>query len=174
MKHTLQSLFLHRLQPYLVDGTLPPNTYKDTLRSLHTEAVGRSVASLQDNLVLGTPPPPVAVEELTLPRPYRTTLSQLRSGYCSALNSYLERVGRAPDNLCPSCHTAPHTTRHIFSCPFHPTRLTPRDLWVRPGLTSHFLSSLPFFNLPPLPPPPPEPPRPTGGRASARRRRRGN
>ena len=157
-----------------MDGTLPPGTYRDTISFLHSEAVDRVVGSFQPNQVLGTEPPPVAVEELLLPRPFRSTLSQLRSGYCSALNSYLERVGRAPNSLCPSCHSSPHTTAHIFSCPAHPTALSPRDLWVRPGLTSIFLSSLPFFNLPALPPPPPEPPPlppPARGHASAWARR---
>ena len=174
MKNTLQSLFLHQVQPYLVDGILPPNTYRDTISSLHFEAVDRVVGSLQPNRVLGTEPPPVAAEELLLPRPYRSILSQLRSGYCLALNSYLERVGRAPSDLCPSCHTSPHTTSHIFTCTAHPTTLSPRDLWERPCLTSTFLSSLPFFDLPPLPPPPPEPPPlppPARGPASAWARR---
>ena len=176
MKHTLQSLLLHRVQPYLVDGILPPNTYRDTIQSLHSEAVDRAVASTPNNAVLGTPPPPVAVEELSLPRRFRSTLSQLRSSYCSALSSYLERVGRAQSNLCPSCNSAPHTTEHLFSCPSHPTNLTPRNLWVRPCLASSFLSSLPFFDLPPLPTPPPEPPpaSPAGTGAASGRTTRGN
>ena len=149
MKHTLQSLLLHRVQPYLVDGTLPPNTYRDTIQSLHSEAVDRAVASTPNNGVLGAPPPPVAVEELSLPRRYRTTLSQLRSGYCSALSSYLGRVGRAQTDLCPSCNSAPHTTEHLFSCHTRPTALTVWDLWDRPLTLAEFFQCLPLpFVLP--------------------------
>ena len=117
MKHTLQSLFLHRVAPYTGDGTIPPDTYRHTINSLHTDAVSQAVASLPDNTVLGAAAPPVAPEESSLPRSYRTTLSQLRSGYCSSLNSFLERVGRAPSDRCPSCGSGPHTTAHVFSCP---------------------------------------------------------
>ena len=158
MKDTLQSLFLPQVQPHLVEGILPPNSYRQTISSLHSEAVGRVLASSQPNRVLGTVPPPVAAEELSLPRPYRSTLSQMRSGFCLALNSYLKAVERAPSDLCPSCREYPHTSEHVFSCELHPTDLTPLDMWVRPVLTATFLSSLPFFDLPDLPPPPPEPP----------------
>ena len=159
MKYTLQSKFLPTVAPYLINGSLPPDTYKSTIQSLHTSAVASTIASRPPNRVLQQPDPPIAEEEETLSRPFRTTLAQLRSGFCPALNSYLERVGRSPDALCPSCHGAPHTTAHIFSCPSHPTSLTVRDLWDRPCAVAEFLPSLPFpFRLPPLPRPPPEPP----------------
>ena len=61
--------------------------------------------------------PDVAEEEMSLPRPYRTKLAQLRSGFCSSLNDYRERVGWARSNLCPQCNLTPHTVPHIFSCP---------------------------------------------------------
>ena len=67
MKNTLQSLFLHQVQPYLVDGTLPPDTYRNTISSLHSEAVDRTMGSFAPSLVLGTEPTPVAVQELLLP-----------------------------------------------------------------------------------------------------------
>ena len=159
MKQTLQSRFLPTVAPYLTNGTLPPTTFKATLKSLHTSAVSSTISSRPPNRVLQAPAPPVSEEELDLPRPYRTTLAQLRSGFCPALNSYLERVGRSPNDLCPSCHSSPHTTSHIFTCPSHPTSLTVRDLWDRPCAVAEFLPSLPFpFMLPPLPPPPPQPP----------------
>ena len=100
-----------------------------------------------------------------LPRPYRSTLSQLRSGYCSKLQSYLHRVGRAPTPACPDCGSAPHTTEHLFSCPESPTDLAPADLWTAPLQAAQFISSIPAFSdLPPpfpvvpgglFPPPPP-------------------
>ena len=141
-----------------MDGVVPPENYRGTIAAIHIEAVHRSVAALPSNVVLGELAPPVAVEDTSLPRPHRSALSQLRSGFCSSLNSYLERVGRAQSNLCPSCGTAPHTTNHLFSCPDHPTDLVVRDLWDRPRLVAQFLASLSFFSLPPVPPPPPEPP----------------
>ena len=163
IKHTLQSCFHHSVAPYLVDDSLPPDAYKSTIKSLHTSAVAATIAARPPNRVLSTDPPPIAEEEKTLPRPHRSVLSQLRSGFCPALNSYLERIGRAQDNLCPSCAAAPHTTSHLFDCTSHPTSLGVGDLWHRPGLVMEFLSSLPSFSyLPPLVRPPPEPPPPTG------------
>ena len=156
---TLQSRFLPTVTPYLTRGTLPPNSYKTTLQSLHTSAVNSAIASRPLNRILQLPPPPIAEEEESLPRPYRTTLSQLRSGFCSSLNTFKVIVGRAPDNLCTSCRGAPETPSHLFSCPSHPTTLTVEDLWDRPRSVAEFLHTLsPPFNLPPLPRPPPEPP----------------
>ena len=163
IRHTLQSKFLPSVTPYLTNGVLPPNDYKPTLQALHTTAVLSAISSRAPNKVLQSPPPPISEEEFSLPRPFRSTLSQLRSGFCPALNSYLARVGRAPDDLCPSCRGAPHTTSHLFSCPSHPTRLEVSDLWERPVSVVEYLLTLPFpFHLPALYRPPPEPPPSTG------------
>ena len=159
MKHTLQSRFLPSVSPYLTNGSLPSDSYQSTIQSLHTSAVSQYLSSRSHNRVLDAPHPPVSEEEKLLPRPYRTTLAQLRSGFAPALNSYLERVGRSPDGLCPSCRGAPHTTAHIFQCPSHPTLLSVRDLWDRPSAVAEQISSLPLtVVLPPLPRPSPEPP----------------
>ena len=58
---------------------------------------------------------------------HRTALSQLRSGFCSFLNSYREKIGIAGDPSCPSCGWSDHTTDHLFDCPSHPTSLVTRD-----------------------------------------------
>ena len=159
IKHTLNSRFLPSLSQYLESGIIPATSYKPTISSLHTSAVSSCIASRSPNRVLQSTPPPISEEEKSLPRPYRSTLSQLRSGFCPALNSYLARVGRASTDLCPSCHAAPHTPSHIFSCSSHPTPLRVEDMWTRPCLVAEHLSSLPFFHfLPPLPRPPAEPP----------------
>ena len=159
IKNTLQSRFFSSVSPYLVDNILPPDSYKQTIQSLHTSAVASVIAARPPNRVLSADPPPIAEEEKLLPRAHRSTLSQLRSGFSPALNSYLERVGRAQSDLCPSCLTAPHTTSHLFSCPSHPTNLGVRVLWNRPCLTIAHISGLPTFTfLPPLIRPPPEPP----------------
>ena len=158
MKNTLQSRYLPSVAPHLVGDALPPVNYRNTIQCLHTEAVANAIASQAPNRVLGSPPPAIAEEERTLPRPYRSTLSQLRSGFCRSLNYYRERIGRAQDPRCPHCRGGAQTTNHIFSCPVFPTSLEVVDLWHRPGSVSRFISTLPFFDLPHLPPPPPEPP----------------
>ena len=155
---TLQSRYLPTVEPYLLEGSLPPQNYTLTIKSLHTQAVASAITSYSPNRILQSPSPPIAEEEVTLPRPYRTTLAQLRSGFCSALADFRERVGLTTDPHCPSCGTEPQNVQHLFSCTEHSTSLSPVDLWDRPGLVSNFISNLPFFNLPPLPPSPPEPP----------------
>ena len=160
MQQTLQSRFSHVVAPHLLSGILPPADYGTTIKSLHTRAVAASKSLLSHNRVLQTTSPQIAPEETNLPRPYRSTLSQLRSSFCSSLHSYRERIGLVPSPICPSCGLAPHTTIHVFSCSSHPTPLTELDMWERPRLVSEFLSSLPIFDLPPLPPP--EPPSPDG------------
>jgi hypothetical protein len=163
MKHTLQTRFLPSVSHLLEEGSLPPDSYSTALGTLHSSAVSSYLASAAPNKVLLTPAPSVSSSELSLPRAARSALSQLRSGYSSRLNSYLARIGAAHSPLCPECGVMDHTTHHLFSCPSHPTSLTPLDLWSNPGPTAAFLSSLPSFSDilgvdPPLPPPPPEPP----------------
>ena len=126
----------------------------------------RPCAAPPPNKVLLGPPLEVDPSERLLPRPYRSTLSQLRSGYCSRLQSYLHRVGRAPSPACPDCGSAPHTTEHLFSCPRSPTDLAPADLWTaqRSLQAALFISSISFLRGPPSlssapwrPVPPPAP-----------------
>ena len=113
--------------------------------------------ALDPNRVLNSPPPEINDTEITLPRPYRTTLSQLRSGWCSKLNSYLFLIKVSPTNLCPLCRSTEDSVDHLFSCPTHPTPLTPEDLWHSPLEVAQFLKNHPSFSahLPPLPRPPP-------------------
>ena len=160
MKHTLQSKFLHLVSPHLSDdGTLPPSSYKYCLSNLHTSAVNHSILSLSNNRVLNAPAPQIDPSESSLPRPYRSTLSQLRSGFCSKLQSYLHLINVAPSPLCPHCSTHPETTSHLFNCPTLPTHLTTSHLWSSPLEVAHFISTHPSFSLLlPLPRPPPEPP----------------
>ena len=160
-KQTLQSKFLNVVAPYLSNGIILPQNCSATIKSLHTDAVTRAINLSDRNPLLNDLPPPIAEEETTLPRHCRTTLSQLRSGYCSSLAAYRERIGMSTDPLCPSCREEPQTVPHLFSCREHPTDLRAVDLWDRPCLVSDFLSGLPFFNLPPHPRPPPEPPPPS-------------
>ena len=158
IRSTLQSKFFNSVQPYLQDGATPVDSYRRSLGSIHREAVADAIASIAPNRVLGRPPPPINPEEKDLPRPVRTTLAQLRSGFSSALGDYLYRIGRQPSPLCPECDSAEHSVQHLFTCAAHPTDLCPADLWERPREVAGFISSLPSFaHLPNLPPPPPEP-----------------
>ena len=114
-------------------------------------------------------PPEIDRDEDQLPRHFRTTLSQLRSGYCSRLLDYRHRVGLSTTDVCPECERAPHTVRHLFECAVHPTALSPEDLWTHPAEVASLISGMSAFqDLPPLeqpvPPPPPEPPPPDAGR----------
>ena len=89
----------------------------------------------------------------------KTTLSQLRSSFCSSLHSYRERITLIPSSLCPSCgvesHT--HTTVHVFACSSHPTPLTER--LVGTSATDVRVPVWPpFLQSPPFPHPPLEPP----------------
>ena len=153
-------------------GILRAGSYGVAKTRLKTDAVNatlRAAPPPQQSPSGPSPPPPeVDPAERMLPRSYCSTLSQLRSGYCSRLQSYLHRVGRAPSPACPECGSAPHTTEHLFSCPESPTDLAPADLWTAPLQAAQFISSIPAFSdLPPLPVipggpfpsrPPPEPP----------------
>ena len=159
IRSTLRSRFLPSVQHHLLDGITPEDSYRVSLRAVHGEAVADAIASAAPNRVLARIPPSVDPSEKQLPRPYRTSLAQLRSGFSSAMGDYLHRVNRLPSALCPECGVAEHTVRHIFECPAHPSDLRPADLWERPCEAAGFIASLPAFaHLPPLPPPPPEPP----------------
>ena len=157
---SLQSFCLDAITPYLTNGIVPENVYKSVITRIHTSTVQQTRHSLELNRVLDAIPPPISPSEQLLPREWRTTLSQLRSGFSKFLNSYLQRIGRARDDLCPHCLAHPHTTSHLFNCPTNPTPLSDIDLWINPIRVATFLkSSAPFDNLvdPPAPRPPPEP-----------------
>ena len=159
IRHTLQSRFLPSIQQFLVYNTIPADSRRNVLSAIHNNAVQAAVAASSGNRLLDGPAPVVNGEELSLPRPARAALSQLRSGYCAALNNYQFRVGRSITASCPLCLDAEHTVAHLFDCPVQPTELTTLDLWNNPVEVANFISSLPFFSyLPSLRRPPPEPP----------------
>ena len=62
------------------DGTIDPTNYRPTIHSIHSSTVARHLANRSPNKVLLQPAPDIAPTETSLPRYYRTTLSQLRSG----------------------------------------------------------------------------------------------
>ena len=136
---------------------------KEARKVIHTRTVDRAIASRSQNRVLDGVTPEVNEEEESLPRGARTTLAQLRSGYCSSLNDLRHRIGLTPSLLCPCCRQEEHTVRHLFQCDSHPTTLTPTDLWRRPETALRFLRDWPCFERidPERPPPEPPPSHPT-------------
>ena len=83
MEHTLQSLFLYGVDPYLLNDILPTTSYKSTIQTHYSETESQ----------FKCPPAPNHVSslffsqiqaEVNLPRPYKTFLSQLHSSFCSA------------------------------------------------------------------------------------------
>ena len=139
MKQTFQSRFLHCAAPYVSSVNLLPTGYGTTIKSLHTKAISDYKSLLSHNPVLQTVSPQITPEETNLPRPYRTTLSQLRLSFCSSLHSYRLRIGIIPSSFCLSCIVEPHTIVHVFSCSLHPTPVTELELLECRHLPSEFL-----------------------------------
>ena len=167
---TLRSKCWGTVEPFLQNGIVPPGALKEVLSNIHTKVVGEYVDSTGPNRVLQNRPPLVHPTERYLSRQTRTTLSRLRSGFCSSLRAFEVFVGRSDDPICPQCITYDSSTDHLFHCPAHPTNLATNDLWDRPWEAANFLVNTPTFSHfsecgPPPPPrrrpgrrPPPEPP----------------
>ena len=161
LRHTLSSRYLESVRPFFVNDEIPSNEYRNVLTDLHTAAVESAIRKLdaKPNRVLGARPPSIDSSESYLPRSWRSTLSQLRSGFCRSLNSYQAIIGGA-NPLCPECNLEEQTVPHLFNCPSRPSRLYKLDLWCNPVHAAAFLSSLPYFShLPPVASPstPPNP-----------------
>ena len=161
-KKTLQSRFKDGIAAHLVNGSLPAGAYPEVKKEIHTKYVSNAIAAQGNHRFLNRPTPEINNNEQELPRSYRSTLSQLRSGHCVNLGSYLHQVGRAASASCPHCSREDESVPHLFNCTSAPTDLEVQDLWFRPKRVANFLSSHPSFALPPLdaplPRPPPEPP----------------
>ena len=170
-RHTLASKHGQAVAPFLRGGSMPRDNLRDSLTDPHTAAVARAVRiqNLSPSKVLGYHPPAVDDSEQSLPRAWRSTLSQLRSGYCRALKSYTAVLNNT-DDLCPDCQSDSQSVSHLFLCPEFPSTCEKVDLWCNPCHAAHFLSRLPCFShlpqisappgpwlprpLPPSPPPP--------------------
>ena len=170
--HTLQSRFLPDVQHLINNNLTPPSEYRKIIAELHSIAVSSHLSAAPPNKILLSAPPEIDETESRLPRHYRTTLSQLRSGYCSRLNCYRHRIGLSATEVCPECDAAPHTVQHLFECQRHPTSLTLLDLWKKPVEVAALLRNMSAFEelpplepsvVPPPPEPPPEPPSPPDG-----------
>ena len=124
-----------------IQNHLPINAdnRKTKIKAIHTSEVKNALDSLPPNKVLGTKPPDINKEELTLSRHVRSQLSQLRSGYSRRLNNYLHKLDDNIDDKCPNCNNSTHDTRHLFNCPDDPTNLDVLSLWTKPKLAAAFL-----------------------------------
>ena len=84
------------------------------------------------NVVLDGRPLPMSSSEKDLTRQERSTLAQLRSGYCRLLGSYKSRIKKdASLNVCADWGTTPHDVKHLFVYPAHPTTMILSYLWSR-------------------------------------------
>ena len=170
MKQTLQSKVLDDVRPYLdADGNVAPGDFQRVKTAIHTDIVATTIGQLGSSRVLNARPPPIAKSETSLPRLVRTTLSQLRSGFCARLRSFQFRIGKEDNDLCPECGAHPHGTAHLFQCASHPTQLSIHSLWTDPWAVASYLKTTPSFSFFPdigTPPqrrlrrrrPPPDPP----------------
>ena len=116
-----------------------PESNRHALDTIHKETVEAYISSSEKNRVLNTHPPQINSNEKALPRKTRCTLAQLRSGFCNFLMSYKARIVPGTSDRCPDCGIHAQTTQHLFSCPSHPTSLTPIDLWTQPVESARFL-----------------------------------
>ena len=138
MKNTLSSVHGDYIR-----GLNPNNdNQKVLLKKIHTDSVAATIAAQEDNPVLNAPAPAIDKSEKNLPRKARTSLSQLRSGYSSRLNSYLSRIRDDVEDICPDCNQQSHTTNHLFKCSAKPTNLTVQSLWSKPDEAATFLGLL--------------------------------
>ena len=85
------------------DQVVDEDSYKSSIRILHSDAVREALDSYAPNRVLGTPPPEIHFSESLLPRPIRSELSRLRSGFSRKLNSYMSRIDTSIEDKCPLC-----------------------------------------------------------------------
>ena len=89
---TLQSRYLPEIQQYLTNNQTTPDEYKDIIKDIHTSTKETYRRRAPPDKVLNMAPPEIDREEDQLPRHFRTTLSQLRSVYCSRLLNYRHPV----------------------------------------------------------------------------------
>ena len=86
MKETLRSKCIDVVTPYLNEsGKIGLGDYPRVKTAIHTDIVAETIDHLGSSRVLNGAPPQVDKSETLLPRLVRSTLSQLRSGFCARL-----------------------------------------------------------------------------------------
>ena len=127
-KHTLSSRYLPSVSPYLTGGLKDLLEYENIRNDHNHETVLATIQNQTPSLIQQEILPIVQlVEKKTLPRAYRTALSQLRWGYCRALNSFQNLLDPSTPITRPDCDSGEtHTTQHLFRCPTQYTSDRPR------------------------------------------------
>ena len=97
---------------------------------------------MMDNRVVNNRSPSLNSEETFLSRRQRATLSQLRSGHCKLLNSYIKRLKQIDCSSCSDCVMDPQDVPHLFICTAHPIDLSRVNLCDKPIKTIRKLSFL--------------------------------
>ena len=105
IRSTLQSKFFPTVHLYLQDGVTLVYSFRQSLAENHRKAITDAIAPTAPNRVLRQPPLPVSAEEKSLPRHFRATPAHFRSGFSSAMEDYLHRIGRLTSPLSPECGT---------------------------------------------------------------------
>ena len=117
MKETLFTSHRSTLEPMMIAMDRKATLKQSTLRQSKKESSVRFR------------PPLINIFEKELTRKECTTLVQLRSGHCILLGSYKSRISKdASLDVCTDCGKTPHSVKHLFNCPAHPTTMTPSDL----------------------------------------------
>ena len=89
MRKTLASKFGKDVADFSVSNLDRKSAAKQVklhMKSIHTSCIKQTLEKLSPNKVTKNKPPEISSEEKVLPRPTRSTLAQLRSGYSSSLN----------------------------------------------------------------------------------------
>ena len=139
MKDSLVTKFGNEVKNHLPNIPCSKPDYKRAVKQLHRQTVAHCIQNYKNNRVLGRSAPDIHPTERSLPRHVRTKLSQYRSGFCTDLNSYQNRIGNGQDE-CPRCQQSPHDTQHLFDCQANPTDLKPDSLWNDPAVAAEFLN----------------------------------
>ena len=149
-RKTLQSNFLAKISAYPTINIIPIDEYEQIYKKIRTQAVQEVICIQPPNPIIQTQPTTVDPMEKTLPRVHRTALSQLRSGFSKALNSYQSRLDPSKNGACPDCSSgASPTTNHLVNCLAGPMELDVRNHSLRPDRFARFVSSYPcFYQLP--------------------------
>ena len=96
--------------------------------------------NLAPNRVLGTLPPGINPEIMTMDRTTWSELSQLWNGFSKLLNSYLHRLDEDIPDEWQDGSSSQHDTAHLFACRANPTDLKPASLWSSPFEAGNFLT----------------------------------
>ena len=113
-KVTLQSKNLEFVRTFLtaVSTTIDRDQVPLIQQEINSKVIREAFQKAELSRVLLSAPP--NSEEISLPRFYRTTLSELRAGKCFALNDYRTNIGLTTDPSCPNCGSGDlHTTSNL-------------------------------------------------------------